>query len=140
MKAFVTRFCLWFPIPEAMIWALNRFELSLNQLNLTGLQHRIGVLILSYEHGMTLDADHFEALWRAQETSVPHMFCLVPRNYMSIFKGKISNGHEWHKCFFFVRINGTSVEESFIPTSCSKWNFRHGTMFGCSDSSVIDDI
>lgn len=37
---------LWFSILEAMIRALNRFELSINQLNHTGLQHLISILIL----------------------------------------------------------------------------------------------
>lgn len=119
-EAYLVRCRLCFLIPEAMIQALNRFELSITQLNLNSLQHLIGILIRRYEHGMVLNASHFEAVLRLQETSSPFIFRMVPRNYMSIIKGTISNGHAWNKCFFFVRINGTSFQESCISMFCSE--------------------
>ncbi|KAF3518884.1 hypothetical protein DY000_02060402 [Brassica cretica] len=62
-EAFLTRCRMWFPIPEAIVRALYRFELSISQLNVAALQNFLGVLILSYELGMDLSPDDFEGLW-----------------------------------------------------------------------------
>lgn len=102
---------------------LNRFEMSISQLNLTSLEHLIGIAILSYyENGLNLTADHFDALLRVQHVSGLFVHRLVPHTNMSVTKGTISNGHSWCKCFFFVRINAAFVEEGFIPMFRSEFN------------------
>ncbi|KAF2600448.1 hypothetical protein F2Q68_00008427 [Brassica cretica] len=58
-EAFLTRHRMWFPIPEAIVRTLDRFELSISQLNVAALQNFLGVLILSYELGMDLSPDDF---------------------------------------------------------------------------------
>ncbi|KAF2614506.1 hypothetical protein F2Q70_00011594 [Brassica cretica] len=95
-EAYLFRCRLWFPIPVIIIQNLNRFELSISQVALAGLQHLIGILVLSYERGMKLDIDCFEALLRPKLLPGSLMYCLVP--------------------------HAASVEESCIPVFRSAWN------------------
>ncbi|KAL0804587.1 hypothetical protein Bca101_097077 [Brassica carinata] len=55
---------------------------------------------------------------------------MAPKRHMSIIQGHTSNAKGWFKRFFYVRIDGASVEENCLPLFRGKWNFHRGTMVG----------
>ncbi|KAF3612001.1 hypothetical protein DY000_02049065 [Brassica cretica] len=123
-EAFLTRCRMWFPIPEAIVRALGRFELSISQLNVAALQNFFGMLILSYELRMDLSPDDFEGLWSTRKTSIDYSYRMAPKRHMSIIQGHTSNAKGWFERFFYVRIDGASIEENCLPLFCGKWKFH----------------
>ncbi|KAF3501287.1 hypothetical protein F2Q69_00042600 [Brassica cretica] len=123
-EAFLTCCRMWFPIPEAIVHALDHFELSISQINVAALQNFLGVLILSYELGMDLSPNDFEGLWSTRMTSIDYSYRMAPKRHMSIIQGHTSNAKGWFERFFYVRIDGASVEENCLPLFRGKWNFH----------------
>jgi len=115
----------------------SRFGLSISQVNPCGFQHIVGILVLSYERGMTLDVDHLEGLFMSRGNS--DIVQLLPRNNMAIVKGFASNFHSWKKHFIFVCVNNASVEESCIPIFRTRWG-RKGIPDRIHASFGFDDI
>ncbi|KAF8094677.1 hypothetical protein N665_0357s0012, partial [Sinapis alba] len=99
---------LWFPIPEIIVQVLDRFGLSISQITPASLQHLVGILILSYERGMTLDDDYLEALLMPVASKKSRIYCLKPRKDMSIIKGFVLNTHGFRKSFFYARLDSSS--------------------------------
>ncbi|KAF2555626.1 hypothetical protein F2Q68_00015124 [Brassica cretica] len=114
-EAFLTLCRMWFPIPEAIVRTLDRFELSISQLNVAALQNFLGVLVLSYELGMDLSPEDFEGLWSTRKTSIDYSSRMAPKKHMSIIQGHTSNAKGWFERFFYFRIDGASVEENSLP-------------------------
>ncbi|KAF2561867.1 hypothetical protein F2Q70_00018234 [Brassica cretica] len=94
-KAFLTCCRMWFPIPEAIVRVLDRFELSISQLNVAALRNFLGVLILSYELVMDLSPDDFEGLWSTRKASIDYSYRMAPKRHMSIIQGHTSNAKGW---------------------------------------------
>ncbi|KAF2589212.1 hypothetical protein F2Q70_00038981 [Brassica cretica] len=114
---------LWFPIPELIVQLLNRFNLSISQVNPCGLRLIIGILVLSYKLGITLDADHLEALVEPRwYTSL--IAQVRPRVNMAIISGFVSKYCVWKEQFFFVRVSDASVEASAIPIFRTGWGTK----------------
>ncbi|KAF2570033.1 hypothetical protein F2Q70_00003326 [Brassica cretica] len=79
---------------------------------------------------MDLSPDDFEGLWSTRKTSIDYSHRMAPKRHMSIIQGHTSNAKGWFERFFYVQIDGASVEENCLPLFCGKWSFHHGTMVG----------
>ncbi|KAF3548538.1 hypothetical protein DY000_02007840 [Brassica cretica] len=123
VETYLMQWHLWFPIPEIIVQLLDRFNLSTSQVNPCGLQHLVGILVLSYELGITLDADHLEA-WVEPRWSRSLIVQVRTRTNMAIILGFVSKYHFWKEHFFFVRVSDTSVEASTIPIFRTGWGTK----------------
>ncbi|KAF3564340.1 hypothetical protein DY000_02015930 [Brassica cretica] len=85
-------------------------------------EHLVGILVLSYEMGITLDADHREALVEPR-WSASLIVQVRPRTNMAIISGFVSKYHFLKEQFFFVRVSDASVEcpplSIRFPRDCS---------------------
>ncbi|KAJ4889300.1 hypothetical protein Rs2_29048 [Raphanus sativus] len=90
-EAVLSRCRIWFPIPEIIVRVLDRFQVSFNQLSPTSFEIFIGLVILSYEHGLSLAANNFEALLRLQYNKESTSWRLTPRPIMLVVRGTVSN-------------------------------------------------
>ena len=115
----------------------SRFGLAIGQVSPRGLQHVVGILVLSYKRGLPLDVDHLEGLLAPVGSSATVR--LNPRNNIAIIAGFVSNYHDWKKFFFFVRIDNASVEESCIPILRTRWG-RIGIFDWLHASFGFDEI
>ncbi|KAF3550161.1 hypothetical protein DY000_02007421 [Brassica cretica] len=104
--------------PEGILHMLRSFPDTLSHANF------LGVLILSYEFGMDLSPDDFEGLWSTRKTSIDYSDRMAPKRHMSIIQGHTSNAKGWFERFFYVRIDGASVEENCLPLFRGEWNFH----------------
>ncbi|KAF3515273.1 hypothetical protein F2Q69_00006478 [Brassica cretica] len=118
-EAYLMQRNLCFPLSEAIVRLFSCFGLSIGQVNPCGLQHVVGILMMSYERGMTFDVDHLEGLLMPKGSSATVQLSL--QNHMAIIVGFVSNYHTWKNFFFFVRIDNASVEESCIPILRTRW-------------------
>nr|VDD50942.1 unnamed protein product [Brassica oleracea] len=99
---------------------LNQSSFASQKVNPCGLHHLVGILVLSYELGITLGADHLEALVEPR-WSTSLIFQVRPRTNMAIISEFISKYHFWKEQFFFVRVSDASVEASSIPVFRTGW-------------------
>uniref|UniRef100_A0A0D3D407 Uncharacterized protein n=1 Tax=Brassica oleracea var. oleracea TaxID=109376 RepID=A0A0D3D407_BRAOL len=114
---------MWFPIPGTIVCALHHFGLSISQLSVPALQHWLGVLISSYELGMDLNPGDFEGFWFTRGTRIDGSYRMAPKKGMAIIQGHTSHPKAWFEHFFFVRLDGESVEESYLHLFRREWNF-----------------
>ncbi|KAL0711877.1 hypothetical protein Bca4012_018855 [Brassica carinata] len=126
LRSFLYVLRMWFPIPGAIVRALHRFELSISQLSVPALESWLGVLIASYELGIDLGPDDFEALWGTRLTGSDGYYSMLPKKDMAVIQGTTSNPKSWQERFFFVQIDGESVEESCLHLFPRAWNFNRG--------------
>lgn len=125
-EAFLVYCRMWFPIPGTIVRALHHFGLSISQLSVPALQHWLGVLISSYELGMDLNPGDFEGFWFTRGTGIDGSYRMAPKKGMAIIQGHTSHPKTWFERFFFVRIDGESVEESYLHLFRREWNFTRG--------------
>uniref|UniRef100_A0A0D3D7M3 Uncharacterized protein n=1 Tax=Brassica oleracea var. oleracea TaxID=109376 RepID=A0A0D3D7M3_BRAOL len=122
-EAFLVYCRMWFPIPGTIVRALPYFRLSISQLSVPALQHWLGVLIASYDLGMDLNPDDFEGFWSTRGTGIDGSYRMAPKKGMAIIQGHTSHPKTWFERFFFVWLDGESVEESYLHLFRREWNF-----------------
>ncbi|KAL0713384.1 hypothetical protein Bca4012_020362 [Brassica carinata] len=99
-----------------------------DQLSVPALESWLGVLISSYELGIDLSPGDFEGLWSTRPTGSDGYYSMLSKKDMAIIQGMTSNPKSWQERFFFVRIDGESVEESYLHLFPHEWNFNRGNV------------
>ncbi|KAG2275668.1 hypothetical protein Bca52824_058223 [Brassica carinata] len=61
--------------------------------------------------------------WFTRGTGIDGSYRMAPKKGMAIIQGHTSHLKAWFERFFFVRIDGESVEESYLHLFCREWNF-----------------
>ncbi|KAG2242672.1 hypothetical protein Bca52824_095485, partial [Brassica carinata] len=87
--------------------------------------HLLGVLIPSYELGMDLSPGDFEGSWATRKTWIAYSYRMEPKKDMTIIRGHTSHPKGWFERFFFVLIDGESVEENCLHLFRREWNLNH---------------
>ncbi|KAF3570896.1 hypothetical protein F2Q69_00059431 [Brassica cretica] len=72
---------------------------------------------------MDLNPGDFEGLWFTRETRIDGSYRMAPKKGMAVIQGHTSHPKAWFERFFFVRIDGESVEESYLHLFRRDWNF-----------------
>ncbi|KAG2281694.1 hypothetical protein Bca52824_052914 [Brassica carinata] len=61
--------------------------------------------------------------WSTRGTGIDGSYRMAPKKGMAIIQGHTSHPKTWFERFFFVRIDGESVEESYLHLFRREWNF-----------------
>ncbi|KAL0753757.1 hypothetical protein Bca101_091425 [Brassica carinata] len=61
--------------------------------------------------------------WFTRGTGIDGSYRMAPKKGMAIIQGHTSHPKTWFERFFFVRIDGESVEESYLHLFRREWNF-----------------
>ncbi|KAF2549156.1 hypothetical protein F2Q70_00021864 [Brassica cretica] len=64
-----------------------------------------------------------EAMRDFTGTGIDGSYRMAPKKGMAIIQGHTSHPKAWFERFFFVWIDGESVEESYLHIFCREWNF-----------------
>ncbi|KAF2536785.1 hypothetical protein F2Q68_00020673 [Brassica cretica] len=139
-EAFLVYSRMLFPIPGTIVRAPCHFGLSISQLSVPALQHWLGMLILSYELGMDLNPGDVEGFWFTRGTGIDGSYRMAPKKGMAIIQGHTSHPKAWFERFFFVRIDGESVEESYLHLFRREWNFTRVREVSFSNSLLTSSL
>ncbi|KAF3580126.1 hypothetical protein DY000_02031699 [Brassica cretica] len=77
---------------------------------------------------MDLNPGDFEGFWFTRGTGIDGSYRMAPKKGMAIIQGHTSHPKAWFERFFFVRIDGESVEESYLHLFRREWNFTRVNM------------
>ncbi|XP_048621493.1 uncharacterized protein LOC125591382 [Brassica napus] len=72
---------------------------------------------------MDLKPSDFEGFWFTRGTGIDGSYRTAPKKGMATIQGLTSHPKAWFERFFFVRIDGESVEESYLHLFRREWNF-----------------
>ncbi|KAG2282007.1 hypothetical protein Bca52824_053227 [Brassica carinata] len=75
---------------------------------------------------MDLNPGDFEGFWFTRGTGIDGSYRMASKKGMAIIQGHTSHPKAWFERFFFVRIDGESVEESYLHLFRREWNFTRG--------------